>query len=52
MAAAPTTMDLVSLRENMCWAPFAGAIDLKVAADAGPAMEAARKVAERLSGTG
>jgi hypothetical protein len=45
-------MDPMSLREDMCWAPFAGAMDLKVAADAGTAMEAARKVAERLSGTG
>ena len=51
MAAAPTTMDLVSLRENICRKPFVGAMDPRVAADAGTAMEAARKVAQRLPGT-
>jgi hypothetical protein len=52
MAAAPATMDLVSLRDNMCGTPFADATYLRVAADAETAMSATRKVAERLAGTG
>jgi hypothetical protein len=52
MAAAPTTMDLVSLRENICWLPFVDAIDLRMAGDAGTALEATRKVAVSLAGVG
>jgi hypothetical protein len=52
MAAVPATMDLVSLREDICRAPFIDANDLSVAADPGTALEATRKVAERLAGAG
>jgi hypothetical protein len=49
MAAAPTATDLVSLLENIFRASFVDALDLRMAADAGTAMEATRKVAERLA---
>jgi hypothetical protein len=52
MAAAPTTMDLVSLRENIFELLYVDALDLRMAPGAGTAMEAIRKVAERLAGTG
>jgi hypothetical protein len=52
MAATPTTMDLVSLPEDICLVPFADAIDLRMAGDAGTALEATRKVAASLAGVG
>jgi hypothetical protein len=51
IAAVPATMDMVSMREDIFWALFAGAIDLRVAAGAGTALGATRKVAARLPGT-
>jgi hypothetical protein len=52
IAAVPTTMDLVSLREDICRGSFIDANDLRLAADAGTALEATRKVAERLASLG
>jgi hypothetical protein len=52
MAATPTAMDVVSLREDIGLTLFVDAVDLRMAAGAGSAMQAARKVAERLAGAG
>jgi hypothetical protein len=52
MAAAPTMMDRVSLREDILLSFFRRCLDLRVAADAGAAMEAIRKVSESLAGAG
>jgi hypothetical protein len=43
MAAAPTTMDLVILRETIFEPLYVDALELRVAADAGTATEAIRK---------
>jgi hypothetical protein len=52
MAAAPTMMDLVSLREDILLSFFRRCLDLRVAADARTAMEATWTVSESLAGTG
>src|SRR5580704_6976935 len=50
IAATPTAMDLLTLRDCMCGALFVDALDLGVAADACDAMDTNRKVAGRLAG--
>ena len=45
-------MDLVSLREDICLDPFVDAFDLRMAGDAGTALEATRKFAASLAGVG
>jgi hypothetical protein len=45
-------MDLVSLREDIVLSFFRRCLNLSVAADTGPAVEAIRKVSESLAGPG